>query len=373
MRLHDRYLFRELFTPLAVCLGVFLIFWVFLLFSQELEHIRDAKLHFVDTIEYGLSLMPAILIMVMPFILLFGLLWALSNHARHNELTALRAAGISLWRICVPYFVVGLLATGAYFVLNEIVAPACDKWSASILTRYVKKTAATTSSTHFTNSGYTNHRAQRVWKFGEFHGISGTMINPVVIWYLPDGREQQLKASTAIYTNDTWVFFDVNQYVETAPHSGLVQLSTTNELALPDFDETPQRILMDLKFTDKNGTLSTRSADVPLFQLWPYLQSNPDLTPQEHAKLFTKFYSRIAAPWTCFIVVLMAIPFGAPSGRRNLFYGVAGAIFISFAFFVLQQVSIAFGLGGHMIPWVAAWLPNIIFALLGFFLTLRVR
>ena len=107
--------------------------------------------------------------------------------------------------------------------------------------------------------------------------------------------------------------------------------------------------------------------------MWPYLRQNPQLSRQESAKLYTKFYARFAAPWTCFIVVLMAIPFGAQSGRRNPFYGVAGSIFICFGFFVLQQVSLAFGMGGHLTPWVAAWLPNIFFAGLGFFLTLRVR
>jgi len=73
------------------------------------------------------------------------------------------------------------------------------------------------------------------------------------------------------------------------------------------------------------------------------------------------------------IVVLMAIPFGAQSGRRNLFFGVAGSIFICFGFFILQQVSLAFGMSGRVPGWVAAWLPNIIFAVTGIILTLRVR
>ena len=80
-----------------------------------------------------------------------------------------------------------------------------------------------------------------------------------------------------------------------------------------------------------------------------------------------------AGPWTCFIVVLMAIPFGAPSGRRNLFFGVAGSIFICFSFLVLQMICLAVGVSGHLVPWLAAWLPNIIFGAIGITLTLRVR
>ena len=69
----------------------------------------------------------------------------------------------------------------------------------------------------------------------------------------------------------------------------------------------------------------------------------------------------------------MAIPFGAQSGRRNLFFGVAGSIFICFAYFVLQQVSLAFGMNGQLPGWLAAWLPNLIFAAVGTVLTLRAR
>jgi lipopolysaccharide export system permease protein len=72
-------------------------------------------------------------------------------------------------------------------------------------------------------------------------------------------------------------------------------------------------------------------------------------------------------------VVLIAIPFGAASGRRNLFFGVAGSIFICFTFFVLQQVGLALGLGGRLPPWLAAWLPNLIFGAAGLWMTARVR
>jgi len=72
-------------------------------------------------------------------------------------------------------------------------------------------------------------------------------------------------------------------------------------------------------------------------------------------------------------VVLIAIPFGAATGRRNLFVGVAGSIFICFGFFVIQQVSLALGSGGYLPAWLAAWLPNLIFSALGLVLLVRVR
>jgi lipopolysaccharide export system permease protein len=56
-----------------------------------------------------------------------------------------------------------------------------------------------------------------------------------------------------------------------------------------------------------------------------------------------------------------------------LFFGVAGSIFICFGFFVVQQFSLAFGSGGYLAAWLAAWLPNLIFGGIGLWLTARVR
>jgi lipopolysaccharide export system permease protein len=73
------------------------------------------------------------------------------------------------------------------------------------------------------------------------------------------------------------------------------------------------------------------------------------------------------------VVVLIAIPFGAVGGRRNVFVGVASSILICFVYFVLQQVGLALGTSGSLPPWLAAWFPNLSFGLTGLWLTSRVR
>ena len=87
--------------------------------------------------------------------------------------------------------------------------------------------------------------------------------------------------------------------------------------------------------------------------------------------LSTRLQERLAAPWTCVVVVLIALPFGALSARRNTFAGVASSVFICFAFFILLRLALALGSGGYMPPWLAAWLPNFAFAAAGIWLTRR--
>jgi len=104
MRLLDRYLFRELLTPLACCLGAIVIFGITGTLFNQLDELQTAKTAFPRHRRICRRAHAGILVTALPVILLLALLWALTNHARANEITAMRAAGVSLWRICIPYF-----------------------------------------------------------------------------------------------------------------------------------------------------------------------------------------------------------------------------------------------------------------------------
>ncbi len=139
MRLLDRYLFRELLAPLAYCLGGFLVFWISWDLFNELQEMQDRKLHLLDVLEYSAAMTPEFLATILPIALLLALLIALAGHARHNEITAMRAAGASLWRICIPYFITGLALCAVLFALNEYLVPRAAEWAWQIKTRHVQK------------------------------------------------------------------------------------------------------------------------------------------------------------------------------------------------------------------------------------------
>ena len=371
MRLFDRYLLRELLTPLAYCLGGFLVFWTSYDLFTDLDKFQDAKLHLFDVIEYAFAMMPGFLVTVLPVALLLALLYTLTNHARHNEITALRAAGISLWRLCVPYLLVGFVASIALFALNEIGVPQSNEWAERILDRYVHKADNTQSQFH----GFTNARANRVWIFNEYRPQKAEMSGSIVVnWTLPDGSTRKLYADRAIFSNPGWTFYNVKEFEQTNETAPVVPLFKTNVnvLVISNFNETPAEIENEIQMSEYES-LHSRKLNVPLSVLWEYLQRHPNLPRAEAGKWWTKFYGRLAEPWTCLVVVLIAIPFGVASGRRNLFVGVAGSIFICFTFFVLQQVGLALGTGGYLPPWLAAWLPNMAFGATGLLLTARVR
>jgi len=373
MRLHDRYFFRELITPLAFCLGGFSVLWLADFFFTKIGEMQEHKFQLRDGIEYFIALSPEFFVLALPIALLLALLYALTHHARHNEITALRAAGVSLGRLCVPYFGVGILASMILFAVNEMAVPHCAKWAEGILMRHVPKVEDPQAQKVFTKVAFRNARANRLWQIGQYDAVTATMINPNVTWTLPDGSWKALQAERAVHTNGVWLFYNAQLFAQTGARGNLTPSFTTNILAVPEFDETPRLIMSEIKFSDARSLRASRSADIPLSEIWEYLKIHPHLEGDDAHWLLTKFHGRLAAPWTCLVVVLIAIPFGAASGRRNLFVGVAGSIFICFTFFILQNIGLALGEGGHLPGWLAAWLPNLFFAAVGITLMLRVR
>jgi lipopolysaccharide export system permease protein len=138
-----------------------------------------------------------------------------------------------------------------------------------------------------------------------------------------------------------------------------------------DWAETPALIKSEIKLTNRKQAL--KNPQLSIEDLLNYLELHPRLDKATSALVKTQLHERIAAPLTCFVVVLIALPFGALSGRRNVYVGVASSISICFAYFILSKVAIALGTGGYVAPWIAAWLPNFLFAVAAIALTLRVR
>lgn len=394
MRLLDRYLLRELLIPLAYCLGAFLIFFIAFSLFSELNKYQEHRLAIADVIELYIVRIPEMLVFILPVALLCALLYALTNHARHHELTAIRAAGVSLWRICIPYFFVGLTLSLALFTMNERLVPDSADREEQIWQRY-SKTSADDPQAKPTgrswikriqgprqsvgdveyNLPFENRRDGHSWLIGAYDFRTDVMTNPQVYWKLADGATVLLLADRAERVNDVWTFSKVKEY-EAVPGGDMKTILQTNTLAMPSFTETPTEFKREVKFASRlrgPGAQSTQLAEIPIVEILDYLDLHPDLASKDKRWLRTQLQGRLAMPWTCFVVVLIAIPFGAASGRRNIFVGVASSIGICFAYFVLLKLGLALGTGGYVPAWIAAWLPNASFGIAGIWLMLRVR
>jgi lipopolysaccharide export LptBFGC system permease protein LptF len=225
-----------------------------------------------------------------------------------------------------------------------------------------------------TNLSHSDDATQRQWTAASFTLTNDLLEGLRFREPLGAGASRRLIADAGVWTNGHWRFVNTREFLYRSATDSDVLESFYPELDLPEFDESPDMIRSEVRISEllsRNTVM--RRAELPVRDVLDYLRLHPNLSQADTARLTTQLHARIAAPWTCLVVVFIAIPFGSGSGRRNIFYGVAGSLALGFLFFTVQRLGFALGQSGIVPGWVGAWLPNVSFAVTGIWLITRVR
>lgn len=373
MRLLDRYLLRELLVPLLYCLSGFLIFFISADLMNELPMLQGKGLNGWDIAEYYYYKTPELLPTVLPIGLLLALLYALAQHNKHHELVAIRAAGVSLWRLAAPYLAVGVATSAMLFVTSEIAGPPAQEAAEDVLNRYRNKLEQQTELQWKRDVNFNNDVAGHEWKVGAFGLLTHEMLRVNVTWTGRDNIRRILFANRAGFTNGVWHFTDAEIWAYEPPNLDFALRTRTNRVVFPELNESPRLIKSEIKISTFARDKMAKRLRFTLAEILDYYRLHPHLTGNKADELNTQLHGRLATPFTCLVVVLLALPFGAAPGRRNVALSVAASIGIGFAFFILSRLSLVLGTGGLVPGWVAGWAPILLFTAGGIELTRRLR
>ena len=358
VRLLDRYLIRNFLLPFVYCVLGFLAVWlVFELGSHATEFVSGG-VPLKGIAAFYWSQLPSIALIVLPIGLLLALLYCLGKMSQSNELLAMLSSGVSLERILVPIFIIGLLVTGLSTFLSYAPAPRADAQ------REVAE-AEIEAGHKFERLQYTlgylfrNHRDKRLWYVEKlWSDLSKPLENVQIIQQdANDDITDKLYAKQAVYeeARHTWVFTDTRlvHYTATGDVDKL-QYLPTHEVS--GWSETPWRVY--------SAQLQPDKLTVP--ELDQYLDINGDLNRAQLAPFRTYHDVRWSLPWQCFVVVLFAAPLGIVYQRRSVIAGVATAIFLFLGILFFDNLFRALGGGDRGIsPLWAAWATNVFFGLIG--------
>jgi lipopolysaccharide export LptBFGC system permease protein LptF len=272
---------------------------------------------------------------------------------------------------------VGIFATGLLFALDEFLVPQTEEIAEQLHARHNERffkgvRLQPVEGLIFVNT--ISPHEQRYWVIGSYNQQTGEMTRPHLEWELPDGSKRTYDAERATYSNGTWTFSRVQAKTNAPNVLYAPKTSIQPTIVFSNFSETPEVIRSEIVINNLHHNPSnTRRADIPVRTILNYLRLHPEPDRSIRPWIYTKLHGRFAGPVACIVVVLVAIPFAAASGRRNVFVGVAASILIFFGYYVLQQLGFAFGEAGHVPAWLGAWLPNLVFAAGSLWITARAR
>ncbi|MBL6764673.1 MAG: LptF/LptG family permease [Verrucomicrobiae bacterium] len=364
MRLLDRYLLKELLLPVVYAFGGFFLFIVAFDLFNELPRWQQKGLSGLEIARLYVYRTPQMLPEVLPVAVLLGMLYALAQHSRHNELVAIRAAGVNVWRLAAPYLGTGVLFSLLLFASNEFLMPRGERAADAMLNR-------TTESQWSTGISFRNEGESRSWNIGAFNTITFSMRQIDVGWSDDYGRNHRMFAQSGRRDGDVWRFENVELHEPDAANPGFPLKIITNSVSMPGFTETPELIASEIKISSMSSARLAKKVRFSLEEIGNYLKLHPDLAGGRAAELRTQLHGRLAMPWTCLVVVLLALPFGFKPGRSNAMVSIGLAIGVAFAFFFVSRLSLALGTGGHLPGWIAGWLPCLLFGGTGFHLVRR--
>jgi lipopolysaccharide export system permease protein len=355
VKLLDRYISRNFLQAYIYCIAGFISIWLIFDISDNISTLIDAHIGFVRGAQYYLTQIPQILVILLPVSLLLALLFSLGRMSRANEIVSMLTAGLSIPRVLLPLIIIGMLTVAATMALNYKLAPHSESARKTFLaTEHVRR------ESQIQGQIFRNRTDDRTWFIQSFRLHQNIFNNVQVLQQdANDNIVMSYVAARAIYRPETksWDMESVKitHYDATG---NIVKEEFQPSLSITHWSETPFRL----------GSANVRAEYLSVPELREYLRFNSDFPPTLLAPFKTHLQYRLALPWTCLVVVFIAAPLGIGFSRRGVLSSVAASIILVFAMNFLTHLFLALGEGYRIPAWVAAWTPNILFAVIGLYL-----
>jgi lipopolysaccharide export system permease protein len=295
---------------------------------------------------------------------LLGTLISVGRLNSDLEIIALRACGISLYRVLLPFVVLGLFLTGLTFFGSERLVPAANSAMKELKQGVLSGRSGEVKGQRI--SWPIIEGGQLRWHL--FAGeVDGTTLKDVKLFYFdpdPAGyNDFWIHAQRVTWEGDHWVFYQMRQVKLQEASAGDERVILEAASAeVPNFSITPESLAVRNK--DAND-LTARQVGLLIREL---VKSGTPPTDKAILDLKTNYYFKFAIPFTPLFFILIAVPLAIRSQRSTSALGTGLALLIVLLYYVLFTVCQKLGAVGVLPPLIGAWGPNILLGLLGGYL-----
>ena len=356
MSLIDRYVLKEWLVAFALTLGVIVGILILQNMYDSLPDLLDTDASFKQILFYYSLALPTYLPAVLPIALLVSLLFSLGTLHRNNEIIAMRASGADLMRISRTLWVAGLLLSLLLLYLTSSAIPKAVEQSRTFFDNLEFAADETQLGAReiglLYNLGFDNRKDGRLWFMNRFSERAWLGLGVNVHTRDTSGQELSRISAAEAYFDDThghWVFLDGRELLLDNETGDILRALPFKEKKYEDFDEDPS-LMLALYKEPKELSINELSRIIDTLP--------PEENPSTHAYL-VRFYALLAAPFSCLVVVGIAVPFALAGVRTNPMVGVSKAMVFFAIFYVLMSIASILGERQIIPAMLAAWIPNL--------------
>lgn len=361
----DRYLTREFLTLFAYGLALATVVVIVGDLMTTLDRYMRAKPPLLYVLEHFLYRTPPFVYQGLHIVVLMSTILLFLGLSRNNELTALKAGGISLYRVSLPVFALAALVTVASLSFQEILLPVLNQKGTEVDEAKIKKRTLP----------HLRKRTQIWYRSRETQGPESRIYHIDLLD--PVNREMSgvsiLELGGDFAVRRRWDargmrWREVDQSWEL--RNGILREFAPGEAdRIQPFEVTTVRL--PERFAD--FARIPKAPDVMNYvELRAYIKRLQD-GGHKVGKYLVDLYSKVSFPFAHLIMALVGIPFALVSPRGGRIIGVALCLALGLGYFLVHSAAVALARTEILPPVLAAWSANLLFGSLGLFLFLRAR
>ncbi len=351
----DKYVFTEWFKIfLATSLGFPLLVILFDA-TDNLDKYLSKQLppgNIALSYIYGL---PDSVFLILPAAVLFATVFSIGSFTRHSEITAAKASGTSFYRFIAPIFLGAVIAAAMGLALVEA-APRATKKKLALLER-----STVNIGTQRFNFAYAADEG-RVYKVQTLY-VARNAIDGLTIERQGTGPAYPsyiLTSHAALHDSTGWKIADGTLHVMMDSLTNITyQFDSVRD---NHFVERPRDLMLTPKAPE----------DMDFRELGRFINAM-ERSGAEVSRLRVERMLKIVIPITSVIILLFAASLATSTQRGGAAYGVGLALGTTVVFIFLVQLTKGLGANGVIPPEIAAWMPSVVFGVIGAILFARVR
>jgi lipopolysaccharide export system permease protein len=355
----DDYVLRDFTLYLTMIVAAFLMLLLVFTLFELLSDILRNQVSPLTVGEYLLNVVPYFLYNTTPLSMLLAVLVTFGLLQKSNEITAIKATGISLYRIIVPVLIASTLVAGVLFLSDQLYLPYTNKRQDALRNRIKGKPAQTYL------------RPDRKWIFGQHSDIyyyqffdpDRDVFGGVSVFQFDRHTFQithRITADRAHWSNamGRWVY--EQGWERSLSGAAIENYHKFDAATYPELAEAPAYFKKEIK----------QSSEMSYEELRRYIR-DLEQSGFDVVRLRVQLQKKIAYPLITLVMAILAIPFALSTGKRSAVAGVATAIGIGVVYWTISGLFEAMGNLSQLPPAVAAWSPDLVFGFIGGYLILR--
>jgi lipopolysaccharide export system permease protein len=353
------YVFKEIIGPFSVGLLIFTFIFLTNSILRLTELVVNKGVRLIDILKLILFVMPSFLVFAIPMALLMAALTAFGRLSSDNEITAMKASGISLYELVTPIMILSIIC----YLLTSIMSIYAEPYGNHAYKKSIYNIAKTKANIGIKERIFNNDFEGLVLYVNEI-AVKGKKLKGILV-----SERRKMEEVQTIVAKEGYIISDPKslnialRLIDGSIHRVGKELNTYQRIAFSSYD-----ISLSLgTIIKEKGGFTKRYKEMSIDELQRKIKNLKE-KKKKYFHPLRILYEKFSFPFACLVFGLLAVPLGIQSKPSGKFLGFIVSLGVILTYYVLLTGGEIMAKNGKMPLFIAVWAPNFLFGILGLYM-----